>query len=193
MWGFLMLVVATSLLGQQQARPVVQLVVPGGVARATAGGGWIGLVANRDGFGWEKVRVEVKANRVSVQGAEPLFLLRGLPLLASKAVHTCFDRSETGSLQEQNPILLTCEAKAYRVEMKGEVPGLLQFRQGERVQTLYRFAKGWREQRVELVWAGDLDGDDKLDLVVDHEGMTLYLSSWAAAGQLVGRVATGRM
>jgi hypothetical protein len=77
--------------------------------------------------------------------------------------------------------------------MKGEVPGLLQFRQGERVQTLYRFAKGWREQRVELVWAGDLDGDDKLDLVVDHEGMTLYLSSWAAAGQLVGRVATGRL
>jgi hypothetical protein len=195
--GMLACVVA---LGQKAAvRPVVEMTVVDGVARVVAGGGWIGLVESRDGFEWRRFQVVLKAGRVALGPTdveEPLFLLRGLPGLASKPVRTCFDRSETGSLYEQNPILLTCEARAYRVEVTnanrkiaGTGASLLQFSHGGKTQTLYRWEKGLTDQRAEVVWAGDLDGDDRVDLVVDHGRLTLYLSSWAGAGQLVGRVA----
>jgi len=182
------------------------MIQPGSVVRQGmglgSGIGWIGLAPSRDGFAWMGYRTVVKDGRIELETPAvdvPLFLLRGLPQLAGKAVHTCFDRSETGSLHEQNPILLTCEARAYRVEvtnanrkLAGGGASLLQFSYGGRTQTLYRWAAGLVDQRAEVVWAGDLDGDDKLDLLVDHGSLTLYMSSWAVAGQLVGRVAAAR-
>lgn len=182
-----------ALAQQKPAPPLVRMVQLGelrpGIIVPT--GEWLALIANRDGFGWERLRVARKANRLELEeprAEAPLFLLRGLPLLATKPVHTCFDRSETGSLQEQNPILLTCEAHAYRVEVTSA--GALQFRHQTKTQTLRLLGPHWRDQRVELVWAGDLDGDDRVDLLVDHGKLTLYLSSNAAAGQLVGRAAS---
>lgn len=53
------------------------------------------------------------------------------------------------------------------------------------------------EQVAAILWAGDLDGDGMLDLLVDHsdhynvgEDMRLYLSGRAAKGELVGEAAT---
>ena len=49
-----------------------------------------------------------------------------------------------------------------------------------------------------LLWAGDLDGDGRLDLVLDESDhynvteTTLYLSSTAAPGALVGRAGRHR-
>jgi hypothetical protein len=46
-----------------------------------------------------------------------------------------------------------------------------------------------------VLWAGDLDGDDKLDLLIDttdhynKREYTLFLSSYAADGELIGKVA----
>lgn len=192
------------------ARPELDLLQLGvfnqGEAEVSSGGGWIGLVPSRDGFAWASYRIKAeklsdsqgrkRAIQITLETpgeAEPLFLLRGLAQLATKPVHTCFDRSENGSFLEQNPILLTCEAKAYSVGVLNSK--LLQFTHGGKTQTLFTWKTGLSDQRGELVWAGDLDGDGKLDLVIDHSNqadtsdLTLYLSSWAAPGQLVGKAA----
>jgi hypothetical protein len=196
-------------------RPRLDLIQLGtfhqGEAEFKSGGGWIGLVPSRDGFAWARLRIvaekvhdpigddppEVKrANKITLAApteTEPLFLLRGLPQLATKPVHTCFDRSENGSFLEQNPILLTCDAKAYSVGVVNST--LLQFKHGGKTQTLFQWPGGLSDQRGELVWAGDLDGDGKLDLVIDHSShynasdLTLYLSTWALPGQMVGKAA----
>jgi len=184
--------------------PQVELIQPGsfrkGEVRAMTSGGWLALAPIRDGFTWRRVRIVVsdgtKVEVVDGDQEAPLFLLRGLPLLGTKAVHTCFDRSEAGSLFVQNPILLTCEAQAYRVEVTSvgrAVASELRFSHAGRVQTLFRWPDGLIDQRAELIWAGDLDGDGRVDLLVDCgeknsvSRLSLYLSTWAGAGQLVGR------
>lgn len=205
-------------------RPLVQLLIPGTFHQGEgfrSGPGWIGLVPSSDSFAWskfsiiaEKVHDEIAdapgkgktATRISIQptpSEAPLVLLRGLPQLANKPVQTCFDRRETGNLLEQNPILLTCEAQAYSVRVsnprKDAEPGAaseLILSHGGKSQVLYRWPEGLYDQNAELIWAGDLDGDGKLDLLINHSassnvgGLSLYLSTWAAPGQKVGRVAT---
>ena len=192
-------------------RPRLDLIQLGtfhqGEAEFESGGGWIGLVPSRDGFAWTRLRIVAEklhepisdgkcVNKITLEEAteaEPLFLLRGLPQLATKPVHTCFDRSENGSFLEQNPILLTCDAKAYSVGVVNST--LLQFKHGGKTQTLFQWPGGLSDQRGELVWAGDLDGDGRLDLVIDHSSrsntsdLTLYLSTWALPGQMVGKAA----
>ena len=197
-------------------RPKLDLIQLGtfhqGEAEFLSGGGWIGLIPSRDGFAWAKFRIktekvndpigkdppEVKrATQITLEtpsADEPLFLLRGLSQLVSKPVHTCFDRSENGSFLEQNPILLTCEATAYSIQVTNQ--RLVQLKQAGKTQTLFRWPQALSEEHAELIWAGDLDGDGKLDLLLDHSshynatGLTLYLSTWAGPGQLVGRAAT---
>lgn len=196
-------------------RPRLHLVQLGtfheGEAEFQSGGGWIGLVPSQDGFAWAALRIKAekvhdpigddprerrRATKIDLDtpgSAEPLFLLRGLPQLATKPVRTCFDRSENGSFLEQNPILLTCEAVAYSVQVTNQK--VLQLKHAGKIQTLFQWPQGLSDQHAELIWAGDLDGDGKLDLLIDHSdhynssGLALYLSTWAGAGQLVGRVA----
>ncbi|MCX6613458.1 MAG: hypothetical protein NTW74_21745 [Acidobacteria bacterium] len=197
-------------------RPKLDLIQLGtfhqGEAEFRSGGGWIGLVPARDGFAWGRFQIKTekvhdpigddapeikRATQITLTTpaeAEPLFLLRGLAQLATKPVHTCFDRSENGSFLEQNPILLTCEATAYSVQVTNQ--RLLQLKKSGKTQTLFTWPKALSEEHAELIWAGDLDGDGKLDLLLDHSdhynatGLTLYLSTWAAPGQLVGRAAS---
>ena len=62
-------------------------------------------------------------------------------------------------------------------------------------QTLYEWPHGFSDQHCELIWAGDLDGDGKLDLYIDLSdhynvmGKTLFLSSKRQPGKLVERIA----
>lgn len=142
--------------------------------RRTGAPGWLALAPDRDGFSWQRHR----------PGATALVYVKGL---RPTSVTTCFDRSETGSFFEQNPILLTCDARAYRVEVHGLRSPLarLEFTSGAIKQTLKRWRVG--DQIAELVFAGDLDGDGKLDLLIEHGDLGLYLSTLARPGQLVGR------
>jgi hypothetical protein len=207
------------------AKPVVRLLTAGtfhkGEAEVASGPGWIGLVPVGQGFAWAKLAIRSQkvndpilddrptdktATEISVVPASkeaPLFLLRGLPQLGQNPVHTCFDRRETGNLVEQNPILLTCEAQAYSVRVSNPrkspevgAPSELILSHGSQRQVLYRWADGLYDQNAELRWAGDLDGDGKVDLLINHSinsnvgGLTLYLSTWAKPGELVGRVAS---
>ena len=56
---------------------------------------------------------------------------------------------------------------------------------GGQIQTLYKWEQGLVDQHCNLQWAGDLDGDGKLDLVMDLSDyynlseLTLFLSSGA--------------
>ncbi|OPL18778.1 MAG: hypothetical protein AVO35_13050 [Candidatus Aegiribacteria sp. MLS_C] len=61
---------------------------------------------------------------------------------------------------------------------------------------VYPEAAEYEENYVRVVWAGDLDGDGRVDLVIDnvphyniYKGLELYLSSEAGPGELVKRVA----
>lgn len=67
---------------------------------------------------------------------------------------------------------------------------------GQRTQVLYR-PREWGEPtypRWQLLWAGDLDGDRRLDLLIDltwHYNLSqrmLFLSSVAAPGRLLRKV-----
>ncbi len=226
MWKLISLLLVCGTTHAQQAskrpatnplpRPKLDLIQLGtfhqGEAEFRSGVGWIGLVPSRDGFAWAKLQIKTekvndpisndlpdlkRATQITLEtpaASEPLFLLRGLPHLLTKPVHTCFDRSENGSFLEQNPILLTCEAIAYSVQVTNQ--RLLQLKQAGKTQTLFTWAQALSDEHAELIWAGDLDGDGKLDLLLDHSthsnstGLTLYLSTWAAPGQMVGRAAT---
>ncbi|MFN7543604.1 MAG: hypothetical protein ACK5TN_12530 [Acidobacteriota bacterium] len=143
-------------------------------ARRTGAPGWLALTPARDGFAWQAYRPGLKA-LVYTRGLKP------------SPVTTCFDRSETGSFFEQNPILLTCDARAYRVEVFGLHSPLarLEFSTGPAKQILKRWKIG--DHPAELVFAGDLDGDSKLDLLIEHGDLGLYLSTLARPGQLLGR------
>ena len=65
-------------------------------------------------------------------------------------------------------------------------------------QTLYEWPEGFDDQHCELLWAGDLNGDGKIDLFMnlsDHynvQQMTLLLSSKGQRKSLVERVAVFR-
>jgi hypothetical protein len=74
---------------------------------------------------------------------------------------------------------------------------MLELRIGERRQRLGVFGEGIEGMlpvppKTYLLWAGDLDGDGKLDLLVDLSGtgitssVTLFLSTLAKGGDLVG-------
>lgn len=64
----------------------------------------------------------------------------------------------------------------------------------EVTQAVYEWPSGLLDQHCELIWAGDLDGDGKLDLIMalsDHYNVveyTLFLSSRRSQGNLVQRV-----
>jgi len=73
---------------------------------------------------------------------------------------------------------------------------VLWLREGRRAQELASFGRNWLGHPRQIVWAGDLDGDRRPDLLFDFplgdvgQNFVLYLSSAAAGDQLVSRVAT---
>jgi hypothetical protein len=66
-------------------------------------------------------------------------------------------------------------------------------------QIPYEWPDGFSDQHCELFWAGDLDGDGRLDLVMNLSGhynvseTTLFLSSTRQQGKLVRKAAVFRI
>jgi hypothetical protein len=87
----------------------------------------------------------------------------------------------------------------YTIRLDGSDPRLLDARvvlaEGARSQVLYAVDRFVDEPHFLIEWAGDIDGDGRLDLVTNLNAkyslhpVTLWLSSTARRGQLVGRVA----
>ncbi|MFT3711865.1 MAG: FG-GAP repeat protein [Archangium sp.] len=135
-----------------------------------------------------KTGVEVK-----LTGEEklPLVLIRGMKPRAG-LVAVSPDAESTGLYEFGKPVALGQGASVTTKVADGGAR--LELRVGEQTQTLFASEEsdvdGWS-----LRWAGDLDGDGKLDLLITAdthyaiETFRLFLSTRAKKGQLVGEAA----
>lgn len=154
--------------------------------------------------------------RVSTPGldGQALFLLRGIEGLRAGTVTTVVgeprDLAREAPLRmflgsaEQNRIEFDCQPDA---DAGAGLRCALRYSRGEHQQILGEFRGSRDDQGVlslgddanpSLLWAGDLDRDGRLDLLFDlsdHYNVslpTLFLSTRAGTGELVGRVAERR-
>ncbi len=129
-----------------------------------------------------------------------LFAVRGVPCLHPCEVTTCFYPQP--SLEQGDPGItpLSLCGKQYRLRLReikedGFPKDELDLETGNQKQVITTLAS---KMAIEVDWAGDLDGDGKMDLYITEElnnyrmRTTLYLSSYARSGALVGAAAKGR-
>jgi len=135
---------------------------------------------------------------------EPVFLVRGVDSLKPGPVETCHYKLPP-STAEQLPCgtklpLKLKNSKTY-LHVKGSKKGdtisncTLTLESNGRKQVIYNEKEVGDSGTPKLLWAGDLDGDGKLDLFMDttnHYNIsrpTLFLSGKAKRGKLVQEVA----
>jgi hypothetical protein len=189
---------------------------------------WLALVETSSGFELQEATISVEivvdevidvppsktGKKVSVpEGFEPLVLLRGLPQLSPGPVVTIAAPDE--SLNTTHPARFTLDESSYRLEFKCAAEFLgqeladcpLQLNNGNKIQTLQDYpiyhpsttnSTIASEASPRVLWAGDLDRDGLLDLLLDltnHYNVsapTLLLSSMAGKGELVRSAAVFR-
>ncbi|MDX2269703.1 MAG: hypothetical protein NW208_16505 [Bryobacter sp.] len=206
------------------ADDTVSLLVSGGFhgeeVSAKNGERWLGLAQTTRGFAWQAMTIQVRkvhdpvldaveqatGKAIAVSGKKPILLVKGLPELAKVRVRGAFYREQGQPLQDGRVLRLAIpQGTSYRLQVldprkSDEGPAIhsrLMLKSEFGSQVLYEWPMGLLDQRCELVWAGDLDGDEKLDLFLklsDHYNVTeytLFLSSKSKAknGKLVDRVA----
>jgi hypothetical protein len=196
-----------------------------GESGAKAGQHWFALVVDEEHSALVDTPVAVEPAADPVFGDQPgervaapalasapLVLLRNLPLLRAGDVVTVL--AEPKDLARDLPLMMFLNsAEAYRLTldcgpMKGDRTRercTLAFARGGRQQVLARFegSRGESGQRVlgtdaapALLWAGDVDRDGRLDLLLDLSdhfdvgATSLLLSTAAGPGELVGRAVT---
>lgn len=181
---------------------------------------WYGLFSHENGLRLEKVKVKVEevhdpyvealgekvAKKVSIENTvNPIFLVAGNKFLKEGPVTGKYYAYNV-LVPEQNVEILFKGEEKYQLSPYGsEFPNLsdnenaadeygIWLRGGGKEQLIvedkYFFGTGPR-----LVWSGDLDGDNRLDLLLDcicedqASNMALYLSSTAAESELLNMVA----
>lgn len=173
----------------------------GDEVKARSGETWLCLMATETGDELKTCTVDVKTvfdpimdentgREVSIRdGGEAMLLVRNIHGLKPGPVRTFF--SGTWSLRPENGSLGLGSEMQLEMGREG-VWHTVEFRAGStRKQVL------WRNEYVGdgsplLHWAGDLDRDGKLDLLIDvtdHDNLSrraLFLSSLAKEGELVG-------
>ncbi len=137
---------------------------------------------------------------------EPLFLLDA-DWISAGPVQTVFKGNYEQAMARVSPVRLKLADTSYELKMIGPKDGekcsddalpknvQLVLVSGEATQVLYSLEECGNDPRWFLIWAGDLDGDGKLDLylnVSQHYNVSekkLFLSSEAGEGRLVEQVA----
>lgn len=189
---------------------------------------WLALTATGNGWMLQPVRVSIEKAvdpMVDEEGAamtgrqvtampvdEPLLLVRGQrvsPGVVTAAV------PDTADLRLQSTSALRFGTSTYQLRFRcggakddsGDVRCSLDLELGDTIQTLAYYSAMRDEQQTltftgevtpTVIWAGDLDRDGQLDLLLDTSdhynqyAPTLYLSSAARKGQLMARVALFR-
>lgn len=141
---------------------------------------------------------------------EPIFLIKNADMLKPGPAVTVYKGSQDSLhvLAEKRLVKFKLKQTSYqlkvisrhRSEGEGLVPPNAQliFTDGFNSQTLYKIGSLTADASWYLLWAGDVDGDDKLDLYLslsDHYNVSehrLFLSSQARSGQLLREVAKFR-
>jgi hypothetical protein len=181
---------------------------------------WLGLFPSGKSYEWQRVQLHVEAAHdeivdegteamtgvdasVDHSGQPPLFLLRGMDFLAQTKV---FAVSGEVELLNGKGIPLLLNGTTYHLKVtnsktkRGEIGigSVATLKLGKQTQVLFALSGSASEPIWKLVWAGDLDGDGKLDIYVDmsdHYNVSmkrLFLSSQAPRGKLVTEVAKFR-
>jgi len=182
---------------------------------------WLGLYATKTGFELRKTLVTIEAvedaildgpdektgKKISAPDNNVLFLFQDIPNLNTGVTLTTFNGSHTmglnaslnlrlsGPTQSMNSYWLSTSGTRDGIEgIEGYSFNLIQRDEnGEEIaQTLIELDSAYEDGIPEVLWAGDLDRDGKLDLIADitdHYNVrhiVLYLSSYADDGELVG-------
>ncbi|MEK6281296.1 MAG: hypothetical protein AABN95_13165 [Acidobacteriota bacterium] len=188
---------------------------------AQTGEKWLGLHISSDGSMLLNYQVTVEAfhdsivdepekktgKKVSVDlPLEPVFLVEAEGLNAGQ-VKTVFQGSHENALERTSPVTLKLADISYELKVVSpegvencsdeKLPknAKLVLASAESTQTLYSLEDCGNDPRWLLLWAGDLDGDGRLDLYISvnqHYNVSekkLFLSSKAIEGRLVVEVA----
>lgn len=130
----------------------------------------------------------------------PLFLVRGVPS-KPRAIPTSFVGEQFLAAGDERALQLGSIRYTLKVEGRKSTEEMLPpgskllLSDGKLSQALYIVPEERDEAHITLLWAGDLDGDGRLDLYVDtsfHYNIAhrvLWLSSLAKSGQLAGEAA----
>jgi hypothetical protein len=214
---------ATTAASPIAAQQKVELLFPGDSYARRAwpktGDTWLGLYSTSPGYRLAPTRIRVErvpdacggsATRVSAESAaQPYLLLKGLDHLKTGPVDTAFAGMEFFYPGQSLSIKLGKPEKWYHVRALGTAGA----RRGEIFFTDYRLELHHSERldagqpiiqlkamtldnTPQLRWAGDLDRDGRLDLLLEvpiggySSRLVLLLSSRAAPPQLVKEVAS---
>ena len=181
---------------------------------------WYGLFSHDNGLQLEKVKVKVEevsdpyvealgekvAKKVSIESAaKPIFLVAGNKFLKPGPVVGQY-YSYNVLVPEQNVDILFRDKEKYQLSPYGsEFPNFSDNENATDQYGIWLRGEGKEQLIVEdkyffgtgprLVWSGDLDGDDRLDLLLDcicedqASNMALYLSSLAKENELLSMAA----
>lgn len=187
--------------------------------KARSGKMWMGLFATKPGqyelkstkMTWKlvndpvidedpkaKTGMEVKIT----DKRDPLALIDGVPELKAGAVTTSPTYSKE-HLDLKDKVKLKLGSNEYTMSVRGKVKEKeyrvnyeIVLESGGIKQTVVKHKQIGAESAPSLLWAGDLDRDGKIDLIMDTTDnyncriLTLFLSSKAKPGQLVKQVAS---
>jgi hypothetical protein len=181
--------------------------------KAETGDTWLALCHTSKGYELVSTKITVRDNpkkdglfdtEVTLDCSCPsLFLVYGVPELKPGPINTIFDGSKY--IEPSQSIILQLakdQESTYTLSASGSKNGeevknyQLKLRSNKRTQLILNRASIY--EHIYLLWAGDLDGDGKLDLLLDlhdHYNVsepTLFLSSKAEKGKLVKRFTSYR-
>jgi hypothetical protein len=134
---------------------------------------------------------------------EPLVLLHGIPGLSARKVVTCstnkkehLDINQKLSLKlGKHQLTLSTTGGLSKEEKELRTNYKIILESGGVKQTIVHHNQISSDTAPSLLWAGDLDGDGKIDLIMDTtdhynvRDLTLFLSGTAKPGALVQKVA----
>ncbi|MDT8368708.1 MAG: hypothetical protein RQ745_05845 [Longimicrobiales bacterium] len=219
-WAVLLLAIPLPL--RAQAVPLVlPVVLPaedigeehyGDPPSIPAGERWMGLYADADTSWLQEVEVrwerregeELGGHTYVVEPATPLLLLVGVPQIRPGPAETVLRQTEStysGGSSVDLPMASTPYTFIVSAEDPDACDATVTLSDGERSQVLFTPAMepfSCDGPHFDLHWAGDLDGDRRLDLLAtfslkySSHPRRLFLSSAAAPGALVGEVALFR-
>jgi hypothetical protein len=178
------------------------------------GSAWLGLYAGRGGYDLRSVRLSVgkipnacgdSATRISAPGpGSPLFLVRGVPSVRAGRVASAFrgdlflypGQSRSIELGDDVWYVLQAFGSAASINQEARISGYsLWLRRGAHAQRFASLPMLDSDGPPQVLWAGDLDRDGKLDLFTDlrrhYAGhhYVLFLSSAAPPDSMIRGIA----